>query len=140
MRPTEAEIKEVIQDMLTSIVVPLAFPLLLFSLNVKRWLKYAKAGFISMILAMISVIIIIITGFYFFRDMIPDAWKVAGMLVGLYTGGTPNLASLKVALNVDPGAFLMTSTYDILMGAVTIIFFITLFVTIKSFIQIYQET
>jgi len=115
-----------VQDMLTSIVVPLAFPLLLFSLNVKRWLKYAKAGFISMILAMISVIIIIITGFYFFRDMIPDAWKVAGMLVGLYTGGTPNLASLKVALNVDPGAFLMTSTYDILMGAVTIIFFITI--------------
>ena len=47
------------------------------------------------------------------------------MLVGVYTGGTPNLVSLKVALGVDPNLFVMTSTYDMIVGAITIIFFIT---------------
>lgn len=114
-----------IQDNLSSIGVMIAFPLLLFSLNVKRWLKFAKVGFYSMILALISVIAIVISGYFIFRDIVPESWKVAGMLVGVYTGGTPNLVSLKVALGVDPNLFLMTSTYDMIVGAITIIFFIT---------------
>ncbi len=114
-----------VQDMLTTVAIPLAFPLLLFSLNVRKWLRYAKTGFVSMILALISVIVIISSGYFIFKDSIPDSWKVAGMLVGVYTGGTPNMASLSVALDVDPNLFLMTNTYDIIVGAITIIFFIT---------------
>jgi uncharacterized membrane protein len=113
------------QDLLVSIIVPLAFPLLLFSLNIRRWLRFAKDGFISMILALVSVVAIVTSGFFIFRDVVPDSWKVAGMLVGVYTGGTPNLVSLKVALGVDPNLFVMTSTYDMIVGAITIIFFIT---------------
>jgi uncharacterized membrane protein len=113
------------QDMMVSIIVPLSFPLLLFSLNIKRWLRFAKEGFISMILALVSVIIIVTTGYFIFKNVVPDSWKVAGMLVGVYTGGTPNLVSLKVALGVDPNLFVMTSTYDMIVGAITIIFFIT---------------
>jgi uncharacterized membrane protein len=114
-----------IQDLLISIIVPLSFPLLLFSLNIRRWLRFAREGFISMILALISVIVIVSSGYFIFRNVVPDSWKVAGMLVGVYTGGTPNLVSLKVALGVDPNLFVMTSTYDMIVGAITIIFFIT---------------
>ena len=114
------------QDMLVSIIVPLSFPLLLFSLNIKRWLRFAKEGFISMILALISVIVIVASGYFIFKNVVPDSWKVAGMLVGVYTGGTPNLVSLKVALGVDPNLFVMTSTYDMIVGAITLIFFITI--------------
>lgn len=113
------------QDLLISIIVPLAFPLLLFSLNIRRWLKFAKEGFISMVLALISVVIIVATGYLIFKNMVPDCWKVGGMLVGVYTGGTPNLVALKLALDVDPNLFVMTSTYDMVVGAATIIFFIT---------------
>ncbi len=114
------------QDMLISIIVPLAFPLLLFSLNIKRWLRFAKDGFISMVLALLSVVVIVASGYLIFKDIVPDSWKVAGMLIGVYSGGTPNLVSLKVALDVDPSLFVMTSTYDMLVGAITIIFFITI--------------
>lgn len=114
-----------IQDMLISLIVPLSFPLLLFSLNIKRWLRFAKEGFISMILALISVVAIVSSGYFIFKNVVPESWKVAGMLVGVYTGGTPNLVSLKVALGVDPNLFVMTSTYDMIVGAITIIFFIT---------------
>jgi uncharacterized membrane protein len=114
------------QDMLVSIIVPLSFPLLLFSLNIKRWFRFAKDGFISMILALVSVVAIVSSGYFIFKNVVPDSWKVAGMLVGVYTGGTPNLVSLKVALGVDPNLFVMTSTYDMIVGAITIIFFITI--------------
>ncbi len=114
------------QDLLVSVIVPLAFPLLLFSLNIKRWLRFAKEGFISMVLALISVVAIVSSGYFIFKNVVPDSWKVAGMLVGVYTGGTPNLVSLKVALGVDPNLFVMTSTYDMIVGAITIIFFITI--------------
>ncbi len=114
-----------VQDMLVSIIVPLSFPLLLFSLNIKRWFRFAKEGFISMILALVSVVVIVSSGYFIFKNVVPDSWKVAGMLVGVYTGGTPNLVSLKVALGVDPNLFVMTSTYDMIVGAITIIFFIT---------------
>jgi uncharacterized membrane protein len=113
------------QDMLVSVIVPLSFPLLLFSLNIRRWLRFAREGFISMILALISVVAIVSSGYFIFKNVVPDSWKVAGMLVGVYTGGTPNLVSLKVALGVDPNLFVMTSTYDMIVGAITIIFFIT---------------
>lgn len=114
------------QDMLVSIIVPLAFPLLLFSLNIKKWLRFARDGFISMVLAIISVVVIVSSGYFIFKNVVPDSWKVAGMLVGVYTGGTPNLVSLKVALGVDPNLFVITSTYDMIVGAITIIFFITI--------------
>jgi uncharacterized membrane protein len=114
------------QDLLVSIIVPLSFPLLLFSLNIKRWIRFAKDGFVSMILALISVIIIVSSGYLIFKHTVPDSWKVAGMLVGVYTGGTPNLVSLKVALGVDPNLFVMTSTYDMIVGAFTLIFFLTI--------------
>jgi uncharacterized membrane protein len=35
------------------------------------------------------------------------------------------MASLSVALSVDPNLFLMTNTYDIIIGAITLIFFIS---------------
>jgi uncharacterized membrane protein len=113
------------QDLLTSVIVILAFPLLLFSLNIRKWFRFAREGFISMILALVSIIAILISGYFIFRDIVPASWKVAGMLVGVYTGGTANLVSLKVALGVDPDLFVMTNTYDVIVGAFTIIFFIT---------------
>jgi uncharacterized membrane protein len=115
-----------LQDMVLSLIVPLAIPLLLFSLNIKRWLRFAGKGFVSMLLAFVSVVIIIFTGFLIFRNTVPDAWKISGMLVGVYTGGTPNLAAIKTALDVDPSLFIMTHTYDMIVGAITIIFFITI--------------
>jgi uncharacterized membrane protein len=114
-----------IQDNVQSAMIPLALPLILFSLNVRRWLKFSGKGFLSMVLALVSVIIIVATGYLIFREKIPEAQKVAGMLIGCYTGGTVNMASLAVALDVEPSTFVMTNTYDMIVGGLTILFFIT---------------
>ncbi|HOF20884.1 MAG TPA: DUF819 family protein, partial [Bacteroidales bacterium] len=114
-----------IQDSMQSALVLLAIPLILFSLNVRRWLRFSGKGFLSMLLALISIITVVVTGYLIFRDRVEEAEKIGGMLVGLYTGGSVNLASIALALNVDPHAFVMTNTYDMIVGALLIFFFIT---------------
>ncbi len=114
-----------IQDNMQTVLVVLSIPLILFSLNVRRWLKFSGKGFLSMLLALVSVLVIAVTGYLIFRNKIPECEKIGGMLVGLYTGGSVNLASIAMALRVEPNAFIMTNTYDMIVGAVVILFFIS---------------
>jgi len=123
-----------VQDTIPSVVVPLAFPLLLFSLNLKRWLRYAKKGFISVILALIAGLIMVTVGFFIWKDSIPESWKLAGMFEGIYAGGTPNFVAIKMALNVDANLFVIVSTYDMIVGAFLVLFFITVAPRIFRFI------
>jgi uncharacterized membrane protein len=123
-----------IQDIIPSIVVPLAFPLLLFSLNLRRWLRYAKKGFISVVLALVAGIVMVTVGFFIWKDSIPESWKLAGMFEGIYAGGTPNFVAIKMALNVDANLFVIVSTYDMIVGAFLVLFFITVAPRIFRFI------
>jgi uncharacterized membrane protein len=123
-----------VQDIIPSIVVPLAFPLLLFSLNLKRWLRYAKKGFISVALALIAGLVMVTAGFFIWKDSIPESWKLAGMFEGIYAGGTPNFVAIKMALNVDANLFVIVSTYDMIVGAFLVLFFITVAPRIFRFI------
>ncbi|NOY51688.1 MAG: DUF819 family protein [Chlorobi bacterium] len=114
-----------IQNLLTTITIPLAIPLMLFSSNVKSWLKLAGKTSISMIIAIFSVISTVIGGYLLFGGNDPENMsKVGGLLIGVYTGGTPNLAALKLMLNVDNEVYLMTNAYDMLIGAAYFFFII----------------
>jgi uncharacterized membrane protein len=123
-----------VQDTIPSVVVPLAFPLLLFSLNLKRWLRYARKGFISVVLALVSGLVMVTVGFFIWKDSIPESWKLAGMFEGIYAGGTPNFVAIKMALNVDANLFVIVSTYDMIVGAFLVLFFITVAPRIFRFI------
>jgi uncharacterized membrane protein len=113
------------QDLITTIAIPLAIPLLLFSLDIRKWFRLAGTTFLSLILALISVVVVVFAGYFIFRSKIPGLGKIAGMLIGIYSGGTPNLASIKAALHVDPDIFIMTHTTDIVIGAVCLLFLLT---------------
>lgn len=113
------------QDTITQAVVPLAIPLLLFSLNIRKWIRMAGSTFLSLLLGLLSVIIMVFVGFYLYRNVIPDAWKVSGVLVGFYSGGAPNAAAISLALDMEPEVFILTQTYDLAVGAVTLLFLMT---------------
>lgn len=115
-----------LQDGIYSLALLLAFPLLLFSLNIRRWLKFAKKGFLSVALALVAGLVMVTTGFFIWKDAFPDAWKLAGMFEGIYTGGTPNFAALKLILDVDADRFVVLFTYDTIVGAFLVLFFVTL--------------
>ncbi|MBN1986340.1 MAG: DUF819 family protein [Prolixibacteraceae bacterium] len=115
-----------IQDSVMSYTILIALPLLLFSLNLKKWLKEARTALLSLILAMISLMIAVFAGYYFFAEDITEANKITGMLIGVYTGGTPNLAAIGTALNVSPDIFILTHTYDLIIGSVALLFLMTI--------------
>jgi uncharacterized membrane protein len=118
----------------TQAVILLAFPLLLFSIDIRKWFKYASKGFLSVVLALVAGIVMVTAGFFIWKDSIPESWKLAGMFEGIYTGGTPNFVALKMALNVDPELFVVVNTYDMIVGAFLVLFFITVAPKIFRFI------
>jgi uncharacterized membrane protein len=116
-----------IQEAITTITIPLAIPLLLFSANVRSWFMMAGKTMLSMAAALIGVIVVVFSGYLIFRGGgMEEMWKVSGMLVGVYSGGTPNLASLKMMLNVNPDTYIITHTYDMLLSSLYLLFLITL--------------
>jgi len=116
---------EGINNILTSLTIPLAIPLLLFSEDIRKWVKMAKMTFLSLLLGVFSVTIVVIAGFFIFKDSIPDCWKISGMLIGVYTGGTPNLAAIATMLDVDNETYILTNTADLVVGAIVLLFLLT---------------
>lgn len=115
---------EAVQNSVCEATVALSLPLLLFSLDMKQWLHLAGKTILSMALAILSIILVSAAGYLWISGV--DNWKLVGMAVGVYTGGTPNLAAIKTALEVDPELFLTFHTYDIFVGLLCIVFFITI--------------
>ncbi|MBS2100539.1 DUF819 family protein [Carboxylicivirga linearis] len=108
-----------LQDTLMNITVPIAIPLMLFTSNVKAWKNLAVKPLYSLLFALLAVLIAVISGYFVFKgNTIPSFNKVAGMLVGIFSGGTPNLASLKLILDVDEEVYLAIHSYDMVIGAV----------------------
>ncbi|MEO0600159.1 MAG: DUF819 family protein, partial [Myxococcota bacterium] len=83
-----------LQDTLTEASVALSLPLLLFSMDVRRWVKVAGKAMLSMFLAVASIVAVATVAFPLLHD-VDAGWQVAGMAVGVYTGGTPNVAAIK---------------------------------------------
>lgn len=114
------------QNLLTEITIPLSLPLILFSIDVKSWFKMARSAFMAFLTGIISILIVIIIGFFIFRNSIENTWQVSGMLVGVYTGGTPNMAAMKTALNISQELYIMTHTYDLTLGAIYLVFILSI--------------
>ncbi len=115
-----------IPQWITELTIPLALPLLLFSLNFKKWLKQARQTLLSMVLAFVSVITMVVIGFFIFGPNLEEGWKISGLLTGVYTGGTPNMAAIKTALEVNQNTYILTHTYDMAISLVWFIFIITI--------------
>ena len=116
-----------LQELIMTITVPLALPLMLFSSDIRSWSKIAGKTLLSMVIAILGLIVFIVTGYLMFRTKgASDLWEIGGLLVGLYTGGTPNLASLKIMLDVKNESYIITNTYDMLLSAVYFLFLISI--------------
>ena len=113
------------QNLMTNLTIPIALSLILFSIDVKKWFKMAGTAMTSLVIGLFTVIVMIFAGYFIFKGSIDDIWKVSGMLVGIYTGGTPNLAAMKTALEVDQELYIMTHTYELSLGALYLVFILS---------------
>lgn len=103
-----------VQEVLSNAMVPLAIPLMLFGCTFK--MKGARSQILALITGMISVTVSVITGYLIFGRNLPEGTKIGGMLTGVYTGGTINLAALKTMLGVKEETYILINSYDILVS------------------------
>ena len=59
-----------IQNLLTQITIPLSLPLILFSMDIKKWIRNAGAAFISLFIGIFSVLVVIFIGYWIFKGKI----------------------------------------------------------------------
>lgn len=86
----------------------------------------AGRTFLSMLLAVIALVGVVLTSWYFYGEHLPESWQVGSLLIGLYTGGTPNLASIQTALDISPEIYLLVNTYDIFFSAIFLLIIMSL--------------
>lgn len=101
---------------ISEVAVPIAIPLVLMSTNLLKWLKLARTTVLSFILVMVAAIASSLFTVFLFRDSLDISWKVAGMLTGCYTGGTPNLIAVGMSLDVPGDAMVLINTSDMIWG------------------------
>jgi uncharacterized membrane protein len=110
------------QSLLTDLTIAVALPLLLFNMDVKAWTKLAGKAVLSFAFAAAAVLVVAFCAVLLIKKAVPDAWKLGGMAVGVYTGGTPNMAAIKTALRVDDSVFIVMHTYDTVISFLYIFF------------------
>ena len=105
--------------------VLIAIPLLLFSTEVKKWLSLAKNLLISFTLACVAAVAGATIVAWNFRSATDEWWKIAGMLVGVYVGGTANMSAVGYALEVKQETFVVLNTADLICGGAYLFFLLS---------------
>jgi uncharacterized membrane protein len=105
-------------------LVLLSIPLLLFSSDFSVWRKMGVRLALSFFFCVIAVTIAVIAGTVLFKSSIEEAWIINSMLMGIYTGGAPNLIGL--SLGVSKESFLVVSGAEILFGGTWLLILLTL--------------
>ena len=115
-----------VQQLVSEASVILALPMLLFTLDIRQWSRMAGKALISMLLATTSVVAVATLLFYTFQDEgVEGTSHLAAMAVGVYTGGTPNLAAIKAALDIPHSEYIVFHSLDTVIGGVYILMMLT---------------
>ncbi|MFL5344901.1 MAG: DUF819 family protein [Hyalangium sp.] len=109
----------------SEVAVPLAIPLLLFSSDVRQWPRLARSLIISFVLACFAAVAGAGLIGWFFRGQTDEWWKIAGMLVGVYVGGTANMAAIGRVLEARSETFVLLNAADLVAGGIYLIFLLT---------------
>lgn len=113
-----------LQDTISTIAIPLALPMMLYSCNFKRF--SVKTSLKITIIGIVAVAIAVTTGFFAFRGGIgEEAPVVGGAIMGKCTGGTPNLAALKVMLDMENSTFIILNSFDMIICFVYLVMLMT---------------
>ena len=113
-----------LQDIMSSAMVPLAIPMMLFGCTFR--LRETKQQLKALLTGLSAVVIAVIGGYLIFGRNIEEGAKIGGMLTGVYTGGTINLAALKTMLGVKNETYILLNSYDMLVSFLYLPFRLTM--------------
>ena len=109
-------------DAITSYCVPLSVSICLLSLDLKQMKQLLnRNSVIALLSAALSVCLMALVFGIFFASKIDEGWKVAGMFVGTYTGGSSNLTAIAVGLDASKNTIAAANAADYVVGIPTLI-------------------
>ena len=128
-----------LQDALTSATILLAIPMILFACDFRNW--PAGRALRSLGVGVVSVVATVVAGYFLFRGHLgAQGNAIAGMAVGVYTGGTPNLASIKMMLGVDERTYVLMNSFDMLVSFVYLAFLLSVGIRlVRRFLPAYDR-
>ncbi|MCG6191912.1 DUF819 family protein [Leptospira sp. FAT2] len=118
---------------IADIAIPLAIPLLLSSTDFRKGFGEAKLALFSFFLSAVAVAISAALVGYVYAETHPESAKIASMLSGMYTGGTPNLNAIGLALSANKETIALVNTIDVIIGGIYLLFLLTFGKKIFSF-------
>lgn len=115
-----------VQKTLSEVTIALGLPMILFTVDLRAWSRIAGRALLSMALATLAVIVVASGLFALYARLgTPAAHELAGLAIGVYTGGTPNLAAIKAALGIDETRYLLFNAFDTVVGAAYLMFMLS---------------
>lgn len=117
---------QALQTQLTELCIALALPLLVMSIDLHAAVRHASQTLKATCLAFLSVLVTSFGLSFLFADSIDQLWQVAGLAVGAYTGGGPNMAAINTAIEGDQAVFVRMTSYDIFLSAMYLLFAISI--------------
>ena len=111
-----------LQSTIMSVAVPLAIPLMLFNCDFKLWTKALPKTAWALVTGIAAVVVSVISGYFIFRNHVPEVAKVAGMMTGIYTGGTMNFNALGASLGVDKSVMAIVLAFQMVITTPYIFF------------------
>lgn len=113
-----------VQDTISTIAIPLALPMMLYSCDFKKF--SIKTSLKITIIGIVSVAIATLVGFFTLRNGLgEEAEIIGGAVMGKCTGGTPNLAALKVMLKMKNSTFIILNSFDMVICFVYLVMLMT---------------
>jgi len=99
----------------------MAIPILLYTTDIQRCIRYAGRSMLAFGLCVIGGLIG--TGLTTFLYPLQEAppWMLSGMLVGMYTGGTPNMQAIGIALGATRETIILVNAADIVCGGIWLV-------------------
>ncbi len=100
------------------VLVALSIPLILFSIDLRSVKNLAKGTIAGYSLCILSAVIVAVGMFFLGALFVSDPAKLSAMCIGLYTGGTPNMDAIGVALKANSGVISAANVSDSLVGGI----------------------
>lgn len=125
-----------VQDLLSNAMVPLSIPLMLYGCTFRK--SETKSQLLALISGLVAVMISVIAGYFIVGRNIENGALIGGMLTGVYTGGTMNLAALKAMLGVREETFILINSYDMVVSFLFLTFLLA--IGIKLFRRLLPNT
>lgn len=121
---------------LTEAAVLLSIPLLLFGTDLKAAMKEGKTMALSFAITSVSTLVAVFLAYYNTGSIALKS-TIAGMIAGVYTGGTTNLNAVGIALDAPGETFVVLNAFDTVYSGIYLLLILSVLKPVLSgFMQV----